>query len=108
VETVERLTQHPGFDWKNPNRFRAVVGALAGNPAGFHRADGEGYRLYADWLLRLDGANPLAAARNSTAFDTWRRYDPARQEHAAAQLRRIQAAPGLSRDMSEMVGRMLG
>jgi aminopeptidase N len=108
VETVERLTQHPGFDWKNPNRFRAVVGALAGNPAGFHRPDGEGYRLYADWLLRLDGANPLAAARNSTAFDTWRRYDSARQAQVEAQLRRIQAAPGPSRDMAEMVGRMLG
>ncbi|MEY8837475.1 aminopeptidase N C-terminal domain-containing protein, partial [Cribrihabitans sp. XS_ASV171] len=29
----ERLTQHPDFNWKNPNRFRAVLGALAMNHA---------------------------------------------------------------------------
>lgn len=32
---VRRLTARPDFDWKNPNRFRAVIGALSGNHAGF-------------------------------------------------------------------------
>jgi aminopeptidase N len=27
--TTARLTADPGFDWKNPNRFRAVIGALS-------------------------------------------------------------------------------
>ncbi|MEM9270420.1 MAG: DUF3458 domain-containing protein, partial [Pseudomonadota bacterium] len=44
VEAVSALAEHPDFDWKNPNRFRSLVGAFAsGNPAGFHRADGAGY-----------------------------------------------------------------
>ncbi len=35
LATVEALTRHPDFDWKNPNRLRAVVGSFAsGNPAG--------------------------------------------------------------------------
>ncbi|WP_210527396.1 aminopeptidase N [Rubellimicrobium arenae] len=107
VATAERLTRHPAFDWKNPNRFRSVFGALSGNPAGFHDPTGAGYRLLADWLIRLDGANPLSAARMSSAFSTWRRLDAARQGLIAAELQRIQATPGLSRDLSEMVGRMI-
>ena len=101
------LAAHPDFDPRNPNRFRAVVGALAMNPAGFHHASGAGYRFMADWLIRLDSLNPQAAARQSTAFETWRRYDAARQALVRAELERIRAHPNLSRDMGEMVGRML-
>ncbi|MCL4065017.1 aminopeptidase N [Pseudomonas sp. GX19020] len=104
---VGELTQRPDFDLKNPNRFRAVFGAFAANHAGFHRADGSGYRLLADWLLQLDPLNPQTAARMSTAFETWPRYDPARQGLIRAALSRILATPGLSRDLSEMAGRML-
>ncbi len=106
--TALRLTQHAAFDWKNPNRFRAVLGALAANHAGFHAADGASYRLLADWLIRLDPLNPQTAARVSTAFETWGRYDADRQALMRGELLRIQRAPGLSADLSEMVSRMLG
>jgi aminopeptidase N len=102
------LTDHPAFDWKNPNRFRAVFGALSGNQAGFHDPTGASYRLLADWLIRLDSLNPQTTARMSTAFETWRRYDAQRQDLMTTELRRIGAAPGLSRDTAEMVARMLG
>ncbi|MBI1418545.1 MAG: aminopeptidase N [Limimaricola sp.] len=108
VATARRLTEHPLFDWKNPNRFRAVMGALAGHPAGFHARDGAGYALLADWLIRLDPVNPQTAARMTTAFETWRRYDAGRQALMRAALERIAAAPGLSRDTAEIVARMLG
>jgi aminopeptidase N len=102
------LTRHAAFDWKNPNRFRSVIGVLGAHPAGFHRKDGAGYRLVADWLIRLDGANPQAAARVSTVYETWRRYDSARQALIRAELERIRNTPECSRDMAEMVERMLG
>ncbi len=107
VETVTALAARDDFDWTNPNRFRALFGGLATNHAGFHRADGAGYALVADWLIRLDNRNPQAAARQSTVFDNWRRYDSTRQTHARAALTTIRDHPGLSRDMSEMVARML-
>ena len=78
------------------------------NAAGFHHPSGAAYDLVADWLIRLDGANPQTAARMSTAFDTWRRYDADRQSLIRAALQRIADHPSLSRDMGEMVGRMLG
>ncbi|NJS37945.1 MAG: aminopeptidase N C-terminal domain-containing protein, partial [Rhodobacteraceae bacterium] len=102
-----RLTEREDFDWKNPNRFRSVIGALAGNHAGFHHRSGAGYRVVADWLLRLDPLNPQTAARVSTAFETWHRYDAGRKRHAQSELGRMVATPALSPDLREMVERML-
>ena len=107
VATADRLTEHPRFDWKNPNRFRAVLGGLAGNTAGFHHASGEGYALFADWLARLDPVNPMTAARMATVFETWSRYDGDRQGQMRDALERLLAgAP--SRDMTEIASRILG
>lgn len=106
VAVTEALTRHPAFDWKNPNRFRAVIGALSANHAGFHHVSGAGYRIIADWLLKLDPLNPQTAARMSTAFETWPRYDADRQALVQAELARMAATPALSRDLAEMVGRM--
>ena len=106
--TCARLMSAPGFDWKNPNRFRSALGALAAHHAGFHRADGSGYRLVADWLIRLDPVNPQTAARMSTAFETLARYDADRQDLMRAELHRILATPALSRDLTEMATRMMG
>jgi aminopeptidase N len=105
---TDRLTRHPLFDWKNPNRFRAVIGAISAHHAGFHHPGGAAYNLVADWLIRLDPLNPQTAARMSTAFETWGRYDADRQALATAALRRIMGTEGLSRDLAEMAGRMLG
>ncbi len=105
---ADALAHHPDFDWKNPNRFRSVFGALGMNAAGFHAPDGAAYRLVADWLIRLDPVNPQTTARLSTLFETWRRYDADRQAMIRGELERIAATDGLSRDTSEMVGRILG
>lgn len=102
-----KLIQTPGFDWKNPNRFRSAIGAFAANHAAFHHRSGTGYKLVADWLLKLDPLNPQTAARVSTAFETWPRYDAARRKLAHGELDRMLAAPGLSGDLREMVERML-
>ncbi len=106
--TAERLTQEADFDMKNPNRFRAVFGALAAHSAGFHDPSGASYRLLGDWLAKLDAINPQTTARMSTAFETWRRYDDGRQAQIRGVLQTLADTKGLSRDTGEMVGRMLG
>ncbi|MEY4305184.1 MAG: hypothetical protein RIT52_1359, partial [Pseudomonadota bacterium] len=105
---VARLTARADFDMKNPNRFRAVIGALTANHAGFHHDSGAGYRTLSDWLIRLDPINPQTAARMSTAFETRPRYDADRQAMIRGEIDRILATPGLSRDLSEMASRMRG
>ncbi len=108
VATARALSEHADFDWKNPNRFRALIAGFAMmNPAGFHAASGAGYVFFTDWLLRLDPLNPQTTARMSSAFDTWRRFDTDRQALMQAQLERIIATKGLSTDTAEMVERIL-
>ncbi|HMQ40103.1 MAG TPA: aminopeptidase N [Paracoccus sp. (in: a-proteobacteria)] len=106
VEVAKTLAAHPDFDWKNPNRFRALIGGLCGNHAGFHRADGAGYDFLADWLIRMDAVNPQIAARMSSALESWTRYDAGRQAHARAALDRILSQPKLSKNLGEMIGRI--
>ncbi len=105
---IEALAARPSFQWKTPNRFRSLIAAFAQNHPQFHAADGSGYRFLADWLIRLDPVNPQTAARVAGAFETWRRYDERRQRLMRAELERMAKTPKLSRDMAEMVGRMLG
>lgn len=107
VHIARQLSKRDDFDWKNPNRFRSLLGGLAANHAGFHAADGSGYQFTADWLIRMDAANPQIAARMSTAFETWARYDDSRKTHALNALERIAGLAGLSRNTREMVSRMI-
>jgi len=105
---IAALTEHDAFVWKNPNRFRSLIGAFAmANPVRFHDPSGAGYRFVADWLLRLDPVNPQTTARLAGAFESWRRYDAHRQGLIRAELDRIAGADGLSRNTREIVERML-
>jgi aminopeptidase N len=107
ADVAARLTQHPDFDPKNPNRFRATLGALAMHHAGFHHVSGKGYTLLADWLITLDPINPQTTARMCSAFQTWTRYDAARKAMIKTELDRILAQPNLSRDTTEMLTRII-
>ncbi len=106
-ETLDRvlsLMQHPHFSIRNPNRVRALVGAFVqSNPVGFHRRDGLGYRLLGDVVLELDRLNPQVAARLLRPLTRWRRYDETRAALMHAELERIMAREGLSRDVYEIV-----
>jgi aminopeptidase N len=104
---VEVLLRHKDFTITNPNRLRSLVGAFAANQRQFHVADGTGYRLLADQLLAVDRVNPQSAARLAVPLGRWRRFDAARGRLMQAQLERIVAAPGVSKDVLEMASRAL-
>ena len=104
---AKSLTQHEDFNWKNPNRFRAVFGSLAGNMAGFHHLSGQGYELMVQWLSRLDQINPQTAARMCGAFKTWRQFDKGRQALLKPLLQNMLEMDGLSRDSREMLSRIV-
>ena len=108
LENVRRLTAHPAFSPANPNRVRALIGAFAqGNTTQFNRADGLGYDFVADTVLALDQKNPQISARLATAFRSWRMLEAGRRMKAEAALMRIKGAPGLSRDLADIVERAL-
>ncbi len=107
LDRVRELLRHPDFSINNPNRLRSLVGAFAANQRQFHRADGAGYTLLADQLLAVDRLNPQSAARLAVPLGRWRRFDAARGQLMQAELERIVAAPGVSKDVLEMASRAL-
>lgn len=108
LEHVKALAGHADFTLNNPNRVRALYMAAAVNPGAFHAADGAGYRLIADLILALDPINAQTAARFVAPLGRWRRIEPVRAALMRAELERIAAAPGLSRDTFEQVSKSLG
>ncbi len=108
LDRVRALTRHPAFSMANPNRVRALIGSFAQvNHTQFNRADGAGYDFVADFVLALDPKNPQVAARLMGAFRSWRALEATRRGRAEAALRRVAAAPSLSRDVHDIVARTL-
>ncbi len=107
-ERVERLAAHSDFNLHNPNRVQALAGAFAmRNPRAFHAASGAGYRFLAQLARDIDARNPALAARLLTAFESWKRFDSARQAHARAALRSLAALTSLSKNTREVIERTL-
>ena len=109
VETVSELSRHPDFDWRNPNRFRALIGAfrLRATRRASTAPTAAGYDFVADWLIRLDPVNPQTTARLAGSFGLWRMFDAGRQALMRGALERIGGASGASRDTAEIVARSL-
>ncbi|HWA69350.1 MAG TPA: aminopeptidase N [Rhizomicrobium sp.] len=104
---VRALMKHSTFDIKNPNRVRALIGAFSANHLRFHSASGAGYRLVGDVIRTLDPINPQVAARLAGGFESWTRYDPARQVLMKAELQAIHGLAGISPNLFEVTGKML-
>ncbi|MGQ5524389.1 aminopeptidase N [Chitinimonas sp. PSY-7] len=108
VTHVKALMQHPAFSITNPNKVRALIGALLhNNLAGFHTADGSGYIFAADTILALDKLNPQVAARLAGCFNRWKKLEPKRRAAMKNALERLAAHADLSRDVYEIVSKNL-
>jgi len=93
VARARALLQDPAFDFTNPNRLRALLGGLVrGNAPAFHRADGAGYALLVDEILRIDAFNPQMAAALAGLIAPWQRYDERYGQGMRAGLARLDAA----------------
>ncbi len=107
ISLVKRLTKDPLFSMTNPNKVRSLLFAYAGNQAAFHRADGAGYAYIASKVIELDQINPQVAARLAAVFRSWRTLEPGRRALAETSARSIASARPLSRDVTEIVTRIL-
>ena len=107
LERVKALMSHAAFSMATPNRVYALIGSFSANATQFNRADGAGYDLVTDVVLRLDGKNPQVASRVLNAFRSWKTMEAVRRENAERCLRRIVAQPALSADVKDIATRSL-
>lgn len=104
LSAVKALIDHPAFEFKNPNKVRALIGAFCSqNHLGFHDASGAGYEFLAEQVIALDSINPQIAARLLTPLTRWKKYDANRQRLMQAELLRIKSISSLSKDVYEVV-----
>ncbi|MFC3712822.1 aminopeptidase N [Sphingoaurantiacus capsulatus] len=107
LDQVIALSRHADFSRTNPNRFRALIGSFGANQPRFHAADGGGYAFLANEVLAVDGLNSQSAARMVQPLTRWRRFGADRAALMRAELERILATPGLSKDVYEVVSKGL-
>ena len=109
LERVRALLGDPAFSLSNPNKVYALLGTFfRANPGEFHAADGSGHAFWAEQVVALDARNPQVAARMARALENWRHFTPALQASIRPQLERVLAAPGLSADVAEIIGKAVG
>lgn len=107
LERVIGLTQHADFNVTTPNRVRALIQTFAMNQARFHRSDGAGHELLADFVLKIDPDNPQLASRLVSRLNDYRRFETKCQASMRSQLERIAATTSLSKDVREIIERAL-
>ena len=90
------------------HRLRSLVGTFsAANQTGFHRPDGEGYRLFVETVLDVEKRNPQMASRLATALRSWRSLEPVRQAKAREALLAMANTENLSADLRDIIERTL-
>ena len=106
-DAVEALAGHPDFTIANPNRMRALVGAFAANQYAFHAAVGARLSL----RRRHDPGGRQAQSAVGGAAGAGRSAAGAGSSRARgadeAELERIVATPGLSKDVFEQASKSL-
>ena len=107
LETVEKLTQHPKFDLKNPNKLRSVVGAFTMNICAFNAPDGSGYKWFAQKVADVDKINPSMAAMLFAKMAKYKHFEPSAGEVAKTILKELLDGGKLSTISAETVERML-
>ena len=107
LQQVQTALQHPKFSLENPNKARSLIGSFSRNVPHFYAQDGSGYRFIADKVIEIDRFNPQVAARLVQAFNLCDKLEPHRKNLVKQELQRIRAQEGLSKDVGEIVGKIL-
>lgn len=102
---MDQVEQSGSFDWKNPNRVRALYAVFGQqNPVMFHQPDGKGYQRLAGVIAKADSINPQLASRLVTPLLSFRRFELKRQalmREALEKLMQQQLSPDLSEKLNK-------
>lgn len=108
LENVRTLLDHPGFDRKNPNKIKALLGSFwANNPRHFHAIDGSGYAFFVPLILEFDRDNAFTSTSLVRSMINWKHFDEKRQDLMQQALQEILKEKAISKDLYEIVSKSL-
>lgn len=106
-DTVLKLENDPVYDRTIPNLVRSLLAQFAMNKMQFNHSTGRGYKLVADRIVELDKLNPQVASRLASAYKDYKRTPAHLRSKMKPELERVLATPGLSKNVFEIVSKIL-
>jgi aminopeptidase N len=107
-DAILKLENDGVYDRTIPNLVRSLLGQFAGNnKVQFNHPSGRGYKLVADRMLELDKMNPQIASRLASGFKDYKRIPKNLQEKMLPELERVIKTEGLSKNVYEIVSKIL-
>ncbi|KKB09060.1 aminopeptidase N [Devosia chinhatensis] len=108
IERMRAILAAPDFPRTNPNRLRSLLGSfvMSGSPQ-FTRADGAGFRFVAEAVAEIDKVNPQVASRILTGFRILPMLEAGRREAGRSALEALKSQHSLSRNVGEILDRIL-
>ncbi|MFN3228365.1 MAG: aminopeptidase N [Asticcacaulis sp.] len=108
LDAIMALTCHPDFDYRTPNRMRAVLQTFASvNPVAMHAQDGRGYQWLAEQIAVVDALNPASAARLVDPLGHWGRFSFERGQQMRAALSFLLSRESLSPNVREQAAKAI-
>ena len=104
---AQNLSSSKDFNWQNPNRVRALIGAFARNNVSFHKSDGSGYLFLSKALEKLNDINPQIASNLGKLFQSVRLQENKQKQIAKKEMERLLEMKNLSRDLGEVLGKIV-
>jgi aminopeptidase N len=107
-DNILTLEKDSVYDRTIPNLVRALLGQfVANNKVQFNHPSGRGYKLIADRMLELDKLNPQMASRLASGYKDYSRIPKDLQEKMKPELDRIIKTDGLSKNVYEIISKIL-
>jgi len=106
-DRVLKLEKDPVYDKTVPNLVRSLLLQYAANKIQFNHESGRGYRLIAERIVELDKLNPQVASRLASQFKDFKRLPSHLKELMQPELEKIVKVEGLSKNVFEIVSKIL-
>ncbi len=107
LERVKRLQDDAVYDAKVPNLVRALIGSFSRNYKYFHAKDGSGYKFIADKIIEIDTINAQMASGLAGAFKIYSRLNVINRALMKEELERIASVKSLSKNVYEIISKIL-
>ena len=107
LQKVQELQSDAVYDEKVPNLVRSLIGSFARNYRYFHAKDASGYKFIADKIIAIDKINAQMASGLAGAFKVYERLNPTNKALMHKELDRILSTSGLSKNVYEIISKIL-
>ena len=106
MNALAEISQHPGFNRHNPNRARAIVGAIGRNHYALAKIGAPIYQWLAHEILRIDQINSVTAARLVTPFTKLARLPQPLQAEVSTIISDMMKTPNISNNLFDQLKRI--